>query len=40
MPWLLAAVDELPDLLLRTILPDYDAEDWAAYPRWVRTLPE
>jgi hypothetical protein len=34
----LGVVEDLPDLLLRTILPDYGADDWASWLHWVRPL--
>jgi len=34
----LGVVEDLPDLLLRTILADYAADDWASWLHWVRPL--
>jgi hypothetical protein len=31
----LGVVEDLPELLLRAILPDYDAPDWNAYLHWI-----
>lgn len=31
------AVDDFTRVLLRTILPEYEAEDWTAYLHWIRT---